>query len=148
LDGLRWNSVEHYYQGSKFKKNNPQFYKSFSIDSGSEISQDPALAKSAGGKSGVTKGRRLRPEAVLIDPDFFTGREHTEMFNAMYAKFSQNENLKNILLATNNATLIHGTGRGAVSQPIPELMKVRELLRGGVVNDPSKGNVAAVPGLY
>ena len=38
IDDLTWNSVEHFYQGSKYKKNNPDFYYLFSVNSESEIS--------------------------------------------------------------------------------------------------------------
>ena len=45
LDGHKWQSVEHYYQGAKYKRNNPDVYLQFSLDSGSVMSNDPAMAK-------------------------------------------------------------------------------------------------------
>ncbi len=98
LDGLRWASVEHYYQGSKFK-NTPEFYREFSLDSESEISKDPFMAKAAGGKSGKYKGVSLRPDDIIIDPEFFDNDEcNVHMYNGMYAKFSQNADLLIMLL--------------------------------------------------
>lgn len=130
LHGLRWNSVEHYYQGSKFKRNNPKFFRMFAVDSDSEISEDPLLAKSAGGKSGKSKGKLLRPRNVTIDPEFFEEKGcDVSMYQAMYAKFSQNPELKKVLLATKDATLTHGT-RGVPTKPVYTLMKVRERLDG------------------
>jgi predicted NAD-dependent protein-ADP-ribosyltransferase YbiA (DUF1768 family) len=109
LDGLTWNSVEHFYQASKFKENNLQFYQRFSIESGSDFCLNPVKAKGAGGKSGKSQGVLLRPVAVLIDPNFFNGIDESSMRRALQAKFEQNDYLCNILLLTSPAQLWHKT---------------------------------------
>lgn len=127
LDGKQWLSVEHYYQGSKYKKNNPEVYNEFSLDSGSELSKSPVMAKGAGGKKGSFKGKRIIPKGVVIDPDFFKGRSEKTMDDAMMAKFTQNKDLKAMLLATKNAKLVHFS-RGSPPIVFNDLMRVRREL--------------------
>ena len=129
LDNHKWNSVEHYYQGSKFKKNNPEFYLTFSLDSGSELSRDPVLAKAYGGKTGKFKGKRVRSKEIKVDPDFFgpAGRSEAEMEAAQKAKYSQSDEAKKVLMATKDAKLVHYS-RGAPSIVFNDIMSIRSSL--------------------
>lgn len=129
LDGHRWNSVEHYFLASQFKKGFPDFYLKFSVDSGSDISKDIDLAHIAGNKTGRSKDRILRDKNITIDPDFYTigvnAVYEEERKKALDAKFTQNLDLKQVLLETHNAKLVHFVRiKGGI--PDMELMKLRK----------------------
>ena len=129
LDGHRWNSVEHYYQASKFKESNPEFYLSFSAEAGTELSKNPEMAKAAASSSGKYKGELLRPVEVSIDPTFYGKRKEKELFDAVCAKFNQIGELKTVLLETKNAKLMHYL-KGKEPELAESLLTVRDKLRG------------------
>ena len=109
LDGNRWETVEHYYQASKFKEHNREFYLSFSLESGTPLSKNAELAKDAGSKKGTNKETKelIRPVEVSVDPEFDDKVGEKALKDALYAKFSQNEDLRQMLLATRNAKLVY-----------------------------------------
>lgn len=130
LDGKKWNSVEHYYQGSKFKEENQRFYHHFSLDSGSELSLDPAMAKSAGGKTGKVGGKQYRPNGIQMDSSFFaTGRATREMNAAQNVKFTTIPEMRDVLLKTREAKLMHTVGRSSEKVYFANLVDIREKLR-------------------
>jgi predicted NAD-dependent protein-ADP-ribosyltransferase YbiA (DUF1768 family) len=128
LDGKRWLSAEHYYQGAKFKKNNPNFYRQFSINSGMEIAKNVEMAKSAGRKTGMHRGIHYREQGVSRDTGF---KKEDAMYVALVAKFTQHIDLKEALMNTMNAKImIHR--RGMQSVPAMALMRVRKQLISGI----------------
>ena len=129
LDGLDWNTVEHYYQGSKFKIKNPAFYRTFSANSGTELSKDPNMAKAYGGKTGNFRGKKGRDKSIQADPDFFKGRIDQEMYEAQFAKFTQNPEMRKMLLATKDAQLFHTLPRSSMAIPFDNLVYIRDLMK-------------------
>ena len=123
IDGKKWNSVEHYYQGSKFKKENSDYYEQFSLDHPtSSFKEDPGKAKSAGG------GKGGKPQA---DSDFFgpNGRSSKEMKKAQLEKYKTNAHARKILLLTKDAKLVHYLGRGQGTVDFTETMEIRKELQ-------------------
>jgi len=139
IDGHLWASVEHYYQASKFKKGFPDFYLQFSLDTGgkdNKMATDVLYARAAGSKTGKYKKTvekkkmeiQLRPIKVVIDSDFYGEHDKEERETAVRAKFSQNQDLKQLLLATDNAKLVHHV-HASNGDTDHILMKIRAELR-------------------
>ena len=128
LDGYRWNSVEHFIQASKFKNDNRDFYLSFTLESGTELSKNAEQAKGAGSKTGNFKKEKIRPKEVEPDEDYTEEKITKNLKKALNAKFEQNKDLKALLLATKNAKLVHSEKS---KDPImaEELMIVRNELQ-------------------
>ena len=126
LHGKRWASVEHYYQGSKFRKQHPDFYEKFSLDSlDSDFNKDVSDAKIAGSK----RKNKHRPSGIVIDADFYDGkRNNEERQSALKSKFEGNLDLKNILLLTESAKLVTFVRQSPVEIDM-DLMKLRRTLQ-------------------
>ena len=128
LDGKKWLTVEHFYHASKFKNDNPEFSEQFALDSGSDLSKDPAMAKGAGGKTGKFKKNTIRPKNIKLDTHFFESKENERaMYRAQMAKYSQVELAKKVLLLTKDAKLQHFS-RGSPPIIFYDSMKIREVL--------------------
>jgi predicted NAD-dependent protein-ADP-ribosyltransferase YbiA (DUF1768 family) len=133
IEGKKYASVEHYYQSAKFKKGFPDFAHLFSLDANNDkedannIATNIELCKIAGSKTGKSGKTIVRKKEIVIDPDFYPTRSLEERKKAVYAKFTQNMDMKDVLLHTNRAKLCHYV----VKHP-PEvdsiLMEVRQLL--------------------
>jgi predicted NAD-dependent protein-ADP-ribosyltransferase YbiA (DUF1768 family) len=127
IDKHRWASVEHYMQGTKFKKGFPDFYLQFSLDNPSELSKDAALAKMVGDIS-KSKHKNLRPQNIKVDVDYHLGRDDVERELALKAKFEQNADLKQMLKATRDAVLKQFIRRKPAKMDML-LMKVRHEIK-------------------
>ena len=130
IDGKRWGSVTHYYLGSQYKKGFPDFSNEFSMDSESDISKDVEVANAAV-ETGKYKKKILRESNITIDPDFFEvglePRYKLERERALEAKYTQNKDLKQILMETKGAKLI-SFRRGKEPLVDEQLMKLRKNL--------------------
>jgi hypothetical protein len=115
LDGHKWRTLEHYLQGSQFRKENPKHYLKFSLDSDSDLSKSAALLKDD------------KPTDTKPDADF-GAREEKEREDAQHAKYSQNSYLADMLLNTRNAKLVQFR-RGKPPITCDELMRVRHRLQ-------------------
>lgn len=119
LNGKRWPTSEHYFQAQKF--------------AGTEREEEIRQAKSPmiAARMGRSRKHKLRSDWEQVKDSI--------MREAVLAKFSQHEDLRKILLATGNATIIEHTerdsywgdgGDGSGKNMLGKiLMSVREELR-------------------
>ena len=142
LDGHKWNSVEHYYQANKFKQSPEMFDKFTSHESNkSDIEGNSAKAQTEGNK--ITKKRKVgakyRNDVVLIDDDYTIEKGLLNREMAQRAKFSQNYDLKEMLLSTKQARLDEYKPYNTVARVSNSLAKIRREFVTG-----KKGNVNIV----
>jgi hypothetical protein len=116
LDDHAWRTLEHYMQGSKYRKENPKHYLQFSLDSDSDLSKSVAF-----------KDKDKDKGNVQMDADY-GAREEKEREDAQYAKYSQNSYLADMLLHTRNAKLVQFR-RGKPPVVCDELMRIRHRLQ-------------------
>lgn len=133
VDGKNWNTVEHYFQATKLAIANPEAANELSLDSGSELSKgDGDLARSS------RKLIELNPQQLKN----WDGMKSKVLEKGLAAKFSQHPELGQLLLATKNAQLWHGTPRSPKTQQV-ELERVRDTLAGKPA--PTKKQVLITP---
>lgn len=120
FDGLRYRSVEHAYQATKFRLcGHGEVANRFALESGSDLSRGDGLA-----------ARRARKLVVMTEIQLapWTRMDTTAIRTRMYmAKFSQVPEARAVLLATRNARLVHKGGRIAAVE-IAEIYTVRATL--------------------
>ena len=129
MDGEMWPTTEHWFQAQKFVKTDPEWAEAI------RHATKPGIAASMGRD-------RLHPIREKWD-----GISFHVMNVALFAKFTQHEDCKAMLLATNFAHLIEDTGQGRDDDHIwgdgstgtgknllgKGLMRVRKALKMGLV---------------
>ena len=126
----KWNSVEHYYQGHKYRTTT-KLFEMFSLNSKSELSRDPKLAKRAGGKGAASKKYRKElgfKDALLEDTFFKNKNDEKIMEDAQRAKYEQNAEAKKVLLLTKDALLEHIVARKKEGVVFYDTMRIRKEL--------------------
>ena len=87
LNGIRWPSVEHFYQAQKYV--------------GTEVAERIRKAES------TAKARKVGQDRSLVPRPDWDGVKEEVMRRAVRAKFEQNRRLREQLLATEEEDLVH-----------------------------------------
>jgi ribA/ribD-fused uncharacterized protein len=103
LDGKTWRTVEHYFQAQKLRLVDPELAEMFTVESGTPL-----------GTEGSGLDARKMRKAKLLSKELlkvWDSQKDELLEKAWEAKFSQNEKMKQILLATGEAELCHSGPR-------------------------------------
>ena len=120
IDGSNWTSVKHYMLGSRFNGLTDiinKFKKEGTY--GSNIEEAQKFYESQLAKKSI--------KSSIANDEEFKKLETGLLEKALYAKFTQNDDLRSLLLLTDNA-LINYFKQGKGASPFVELMKVRKLI--------------------
>lgn len=110
------------FRNNKIPSKEYEFYKTFTLTSNSPWCKDPFLAKQAGkagkvsDKTGKIFDKKIGAIKITKDikmrHDFYEAKIPSKLQKlAFFAKFTQNLDLKNVLLSTKEAELWHYIGR-------------------------------------
>ena len=131
VDGYMWNSVTHYVTAQYFKAHS-DYYKDFSLSSTTELGKmlskniDMTLATLK--PRGIHKSQRVRPSEINPSKTLHSDEVSEYMMKALHAKFTQNEEAKEILMATKEAKIMIFIPRRP-AKPFMNLMKLRKTLQ-------------------
>ncbi|CAM0141526.1 unnamed protein product [Umbelopsis sp. WA50703] len=124
LDHHGWASVEHCLQYLKLEPIDPDYASRFAMGDNKSHAFSRAEASVA---------RRAGQKALLTDEQVRDWNERRPrcVLRCQWAKFQQNEDLAQVLLATGDAKLVSINGKSKVERVERELMIVRKMLREG-----------------
>ena len=120
IDGNNWASVKHYMLGSRFKEL-IDLYSKFMKNGEVGTNSEDALKLY---NSNIVK---KSVKSVILNDEEFKKIESSLLEKALYSKFTQNDELREILLLTGDA-LINVFKQSKGASPALELMRVRKLI--------------------
>jgi len=120
IDGTDWTSVKHYMLGSRFN-GLTEIISKFKKEGlyGSNVEEAQKFYDSQLAKKSI--------KSTIANDEEFKKLETGLLEKALYAKFTQNDDLRELLLLTGNAQ-INNFKQGKGASPFVELMKVRKLI--------------------
>ncbi len=103
LDGKTWRTVEHYFQAQKLRLVDSELAETFTVESGTFL----------GTEGNGLDAQKMRKARILSKKllEVWDQEKDEVMARAWEAKFSQNPEMKKVLVATGEAELLHAGPR-------------------------------------